>query len=92
MIGAFIWDIGGSRIEFVKDCYSGKDFALFANWYRFMDVSLVLDFNEYGGIIYLIVVVFSVYEKLKMNLKAKAKLFCQDWKTVENKIILEITF
>ena len=31
MIGAFIREIGGSRIEFVEDCYGGKDFAIFAN-------------------------------------------------------------
>ena len=41
MIGAFIWDIGGSRIEFVEDCYGGKDFAIFANWCRLLDDSLM---------------------------------------------------
>ena len=41
MIGAFIWDIVGSRIEFVEDENRGKDFALIASGCRFTVDSLI---------------------------------------------------
>ena len=41
MIGAFIWDIVGSRIEFVEDENRGKDFTLIASGCRFAVDSLI---------------------------------------------------